>query len=632
VTVTGGLTNVDGPRSLDALGTAPCLAAVQAFAAIAPALHQVDDLDALLHLVASGICELVGVHRCSIYLCEDDSGVFRGRIGHSGHNFDERIRGLVAGLAADRFTREIVETRRPVVLVDALGDARPIHSTMRAWKVCSMLGVPMVLGHDVIGVMFLDEEDERHVFESGAHEAAAAFALLAAASISQAKSASELRSRLAAAERQIELLKRSAAFDDRLSGVVLGGGGVLELVQAVADMTSKPTAVHDERFRPIATAVPAWERADVVPPLLEMPYRTSPEVAEAVEAVSGTRGRLIGPLPMAGLHHRFLLVPVPLGDLRCGHLVVMEHGCAFGPLDLHLARRAATSIAVELSAERRAASAEWDAQASLVLELVRGNRDVAELSRRAQFLGVDLRAPHVLCWITADGPGAGEIPAANDLVEALANVSPDASVLGATVDDGIIAVVELSRPATPQDVVEVGRRVTSALDHLGVSPGVAAALSSRCTGAGDYFRAFTEVRQIMQCLRTLTGGGTRVLSADDLGPGRLLLASSGPGEAERFANDVLGALVNDNGVRDLLLTLRVFFDGGRSIRRAAITLAVHENTIRYRLARVQEITGLAVGSNSDDQLTAQLALLVLRLRGRLGGLSTPTPPTRAVEV
>ena len=335
MTVTGWPTNVDAPRSFDALGTGPYRSAVRAFAGIAATLHQLDDLDAVLHLVASGICGLVGVHRCSIYLCEDDGGVFRGRIGHSGHSFDDRIRGLVAGVAADRFTREIVETRRPVVLADALADPRPIRSTMRAWNVCSMLGVPLVLGQDVIGVMFLDDEDEHHVFESWAHEAAAAFAGLAAATISQARTASELRSRLAASGRQNELLKRVAAFDDRLSSVVLEGGSVLELVQAVADMTSKPTALHDEQFRPIATAVPAWERADVVPPLLEMPYRVSPEVTQAVEAVRDTTGRLLGPLPMAGLHHRFLLVPVRLGDLRRGHLVVMEHGCAFGPLDLH---------------------------------------------------------------------------------------------------------------------------------------------------------------------------------------------------------------------------------------------------------------------------------------------------------
>jgi len=44
---------------------------------------------------------------------------------------------------------------------------------------------------------------------------------------------------------------------------------------------------------------------------------------------------------------------------------------------------------------------------------------------------------------------------------------------------------------------------------------------------------------------------------------------------------------------------------------------VHENTIRYRLARIEHVTGLGVSACSDDQLSAQLALLVLRLQGVL---------------
>jgi hypothetical protein len=61
----------------------------------------------------------------------------------------------------------------------------------------------------------------------------------------------------------------------------------------------------------------------------------------------------------------------------------------------------------------------------------------------------------------------------------------------------------------------------------------------------------------------------------------------------------------------------VFFDCGRSVRRSALELGVHENTIRYRLARIEDATGLAFGTSSDDEFTAQVALLVLRLDGAL---------------
>lgn len=80
---------------------------------------------------------------------------------------------------------------------------------------------------------------------------------------------------------------------------------------------------------------------------------------------------------------------------------------------------------------------------------------------------------------------------------------------------------------------------------------------------------------------------------------------------------------------DLLLTLGVFFDLSRSVRRSAQRLGVHENTIRYRLARVEELTGLAVASNSEHQLTVQLSLLILRIIGSpaLTQSAVPTLPT-----
>jgi DNA-binding PucR family transcriptional regulator len=44
-------------------------------------------------------------------------------------------------------------------------------------------------------------------------------------------------------------------------------------------------------------------------------------------------------------------------------------------------------------------------------------------------------------------------------------------------------------------------------------------------------------------------------------------------------------------------------------------LGVHENTVRYRLARVHALTGLDVAGDASDQLSVQMALLVLRLQG-----------------
>jgi sugar diacid utilization regulator len=251
--------------------------------------------------------------------------------------------------------------------------------------------------------------------------------------------------------------------------------------------------------------------------------------------------------------------------------------------------------------------------------LIHGNSHGAALARRARHLGVDLTAARVLCLLSTAPWSQEAMPVAGDVSIALADGSGDRGVLATDVPDGVVVLLELpDGPPTMEAIAAARTRVEDALDRIGSGP-ILGAISTRCAEPGDYVRAYEEARQVMRCRNALCGeNGMRVLTADDLGPGRLVLASAERADATRFAHDALGALLCDEeGAHDLLATLQAFFEHGRSVRRSARALSVHENTIRYRLTRIEDRTGLAVAHSSDDQLTAQLALLVLRLEGAL---------------
>jgi sugar diacid utilization regulator len=305
--------------------------------------------------------------------------------------------------------------------------------------------------------------------------------------------------------------------------------------------------------------------------------------------------------------------------------MIMEYGSRFGALDEHIARRAATNVALELAAERRAARAEWDARASLAGELIRGTSDRAALRRRAEYVGVDLHAPNAVCLVATQGDGV--LPRTADIASAFAAHTNGRSVLATAVAEGVLVILELDAGRAPLEAVAAASTVArEVLDEIAGEATLVAAIASRCTEVDQYVRGYREARQVLSCLRSLADAERSVvLTADDLGPGRLFLASSSRAEAERFAGDALGALLaaDDDVMAGLLKTLRVFFESARSVRKAAQHLGVHENTIRYRLARIHDLTGLAVGSDSDDELTAHLALLILRLQGLPGGGEPP---------
>jgi sugar diacid utilization regulator len=293
----------------------------------------------------------------------------------------------------------------------------------------------------------------------------------------------------------------------------------------------------------------------------------------------------------------------------------MEYGSRLAAHDSVIVDRAATIIALELSAERRAAAARNDELESLASDLLRGDRDVGSLRRRADFLGVPLGEPHALCLLASNA--AAGMPAARRVVQAFDSVGCRALVTGVT--EGVVAIVQLDPvPAVTSAMAAAKRVVAEACSALSPDGSIVAAISTPCRGPADYTRAYSEARQVLRCLETFRAGRVGVLAATDLGIGRLLLGSRDRQESVRFAEDVLGPLLDDGArTRDLLLTAACFLECGRSVRRSATRLDVHENTIRYRLARLEEVLGLDVSADPDAQLSVQLALLILRLDGRL---------------
>jgi len=587
--------------------------AIEAFGDVALALGENADRDQLLHLCARKMCELVGVQRASLYLREERGDLFRGQVGHPISAGDRLIKRLVGGVAADRFTQEIVRTRKPVVIRDALRDGRAVRSTMQAWNVRSMMGVPMLLRDEVIGLVFLDSEDHVHHFDSLDEEVACAFAGLAAVAISQNQLLSDLRASRDAVAHRNQALRRAAAVDDRLTALVVSGGSLREIAETATDLTGKACAIFDPSMRRL-TSAPADREAPALEGLAD-----DSELAAALARIEPSSPTVVGPFPRLGIQHRLLLTRVTASDVAWGVFALVESAGRFSDYDVAISRRVAGIIALEMSAERRAAAAELNARSSLAAQLVYGSRDPAGLARRADYLGVDLAAPHALCLIAARGTNQREVPDAELIAQALRDTAPSLSVLSTGTAEGIVTIVAL--PPAPSNLAAMAR-VKQLMEALRIrcdpEGRLAVGISTTCRGPDDYARAYGQARQVLSCVDAYCPpGSSPVLSADDLGAGRVLLSGSRPEEMRRFADEMLGPLLDERAPAELVETLVCFFECGRNVRRSAVRLDLHENTIRYRLAKIQELTGLDVATDADVQLGTQVALLVLRLQGRL---------------
>src|SRR5215472_686326 len=139
-------------------------------------------------------------------------------------------------------------------------------------------------------------------------------------------------------------------------------------------------------------------------------------------------------------------------------------------------------------------------------------------------------------------------------------------------------------------------------------------------------RALARARQARR-VAALLGGGVRVVDAAGLGSVELLLATA-PAEARRaFRASLLSPLLDydaDHGT-ELVRSLQVFLDCSGSWTKAAEAMFVHVNSLRYRMRRVEELTGRDLGSLADQ--TALLLALRLADPALLArGGDPPEPP------
>lgn len=135
------------------------------------------------------------------------------------------------------------------------------------------------------------------------------------------------------------------------------------------------------------------------------------------------------------------------------------------------------------------------------------------------------------------------------------------------------------------------------------------------TGVSPPYRALPDTPRALQLARTALAAvpakqaEVRLFSPSPLAA----VMACEPGEGQRLATEVLGAVLGlSPDDRDILLdTLNAYIDNAGSAQRTAEVLYCHPNTVRYRLRRLQTLTGRSL---SDPQGMAELATAAYALR------------------
>ncbi|MBD8605458.1 GAF domain-containing protein [Aeromicrobium sp. CFBP 8757] len=579
----------------------------------------------LLRLIGRRMCELLALHRCSVYLRRED-GTFQGQVGFcaAGEVIDGRVSRLVSGTAADQFTAEILRSMSPVVLQDDPRDPRLLRRVMRIWGVRDMLGIPLVVADDVIGIVYVDNQGHHRTYTRQDIQVAQAFAGLVAPIVHLASQLARRTAHGDAVEGRLVVLSRSdavrSAIDDAAAGV---GSDAATLVRVLGSSLDRPAAHYDADLRRVEYDAPHTGPAHPSAGACRGPLATWPRAV--TRRLDAGEPFVITPAGPAW-PHRTMVVPLLTRGERLGYVQVCETGRPFDRVDVSALTHASATIGLASLLDRRAALGAAARLDDLMTEISRPHPDPRRLCAVADRAALDPDRRHGIVYL--DRTAAGHPTDGSDGVSPAERLEALRSILSTHTGNLRSLVVVASTSLGPADVILfsvacTGADTATTQDALirsvsGALPTLAAMLDVRFVVVSapqpdlvDLPGAVEDARHLVEAV-VAAGMPPQVLDLEGGAVLRLAHRRGALGDAIEHARRVLRPLTDYDAAHGgaLVRTLDAYLDAGMSRRSAATALGVHENTVGYRLGRIRDLSTVDP-DDLDDLIRARTALQLL---------------------
>jgi GAF domain-containing protein len=563
------------------------------------------ELSPMLHGIVDLATEATDCHACFIYLLEDGqltmraaSPVYADVVDKLRMGLDEGLTGWVARHRTPEFIRE-----------NAMDDPRMRYfPALEEERFQSMVAVPILArSGDAIGVIVLHTEAPREFTEE------------------TLKLLVHIASLVSGAIENAQLYDQQRRRVDALTGL----SGLTQEVAAPTDGGEISVAVTTGSRRLLGAKVCQLYRLDADGSGLQL-LASSPMTASALSSLSAASlllaaldesaarppARALWPdLDVADL----LVTPLTSGGERTGLLCAgAAPGHPFTAEDTEIVRAVAHLAAIAL---KRAELIEGLTNANIVKDLFEALAAgaTAFAAAKAAEVRCDLGSPYLMVCaepVAGREQSSGEWRAAAEVLgRGLAELASPSAV-----DAG---------PGPVRAVLALGTRRAQRVEEamhacreLGRLSGAAVGVSELHDAPADATRAYREALDAATIGRALLRDGGAI-AYSEVGAYRYLVhiaAEDAPYDRMRAAVDLL--IAYDNKRRTALLdTLERYLAERRSVIESARALFVHPNTLRQRLGRIEQLTGLKL--DEDDLLSLELAIKLSRLHGRPGAAASP---------
>ena len=541
------------------------------------------DLTSLLSTIVSKARNLLGSDLAWLSILDAERGEFQvlvadGALSQTTQKMVARRHHGVASV--------VMSTRLPFTTADYLSDSRFVHdasldATFRDEGIAALVGVPLILEGDVTGLLFVADRYHRtHTAQSlsvlctlATH---GAVALRNARDFERANAALQKADQACAQlEGHVRNIQAAAEAHEQMTALLARGASLATLCQSVAQLMGAGLLVLDEAAQVVSRGTATTYLGTEV-----STYSPSGEHSAAI-AVALRHSRQIGRSVLAyeAGGEACRVMPVIGGEDVLGSIVLF-HGGTLDEVAIRTFERSSSVIGIVLLSQERMEASRSRSLSTLLRGLVSARQEPpALLANAAERHGVNLLQPLTLFLVEMQSPNAGYA------ARRLRSLASFGHTLVDEIDGVLVLLCNATRAADIREAVSTRTLREFDATYRGV-------MSRPVSGPTEIPALFATLRRALPVLGRIGVEGN-VVGQNELALYSALFETHDQASLGDFLESVIGPLTAHDRKRgaDLAATLLCYFDCNQNAKETALRLQIHVNTVRQRLATIEDLLG-----------------------------------------
>jgi DNA-binding PucR family transcriptional regulator len=482
----------------------------------------------------------------------------------------------------------------------------------------NLLGVPLFANGRVIGALLMANKKGNGAFDENDQELLTILGSQMGIALENSRLYEQVDEKLKSKADELErvnsilseqhkMLQKSLEIHKQLTDLALSGQGIEAICSTLAEITGNLIQIEDHSGKLIASTLSIDDRWVLA----------ARELLEQKAYAQQAKVLLEEKKPVeiqVGKGLKQYIVPVVAGKQVLGFITAaLANKKKLRRLDQMAMEHGATVIALELL--RLKASFEYNQRVkeNFVEELLMGNIESLETARHlAEQMGFNLPSTFQVLLVEVDsGPKDKH---KQDIYRQLRELINDlgANYVVVSKNHQLIILAAQERKKDSGEAKKLAERLKNEVTQLIDDGRWWIALGLKCDKVEDVYQAYQKATNTLEIMKALRQDN-KINDYESLGVFSLLEIN--PERFIRFVNQVLGPLLEyeQKHKAQLIDTLCLFYDNNSNILKAARSGYLNSSTLKYRLRRIQEITGLDL---KDPEVSLQVQLALKLIKGK----------------